>query len=61
MYDVVNDCVGSSAVRGTHRTGFLICKMTCVAVSRPEVITEVRVTLTETALDGTPLNADGSS
>ncbi|MER6112568.1 hypothetical protein [Streptomyces hirsutus] len=54
-----NDCVGSSMVRGTHRTGFLIFKVTCAAVSHTEVITEVRTTLTDTALDGTPLSADG--
>lgn len=55
----VNHCVGSGMVRGTHRTGFLVSEMTCAAVSRTEVITEARTTLTDTALDGTPLNADG--
>jgi hypothetical protein len=48
-------------VRGKHRTGFLLSEMTCAVVSRTEVITEARTTLTHTAMDGTPLNADGRS
>jgi hypothetical protein len=55
----VNQCTDSGMVRGKHRTGFLVSEMTCAAISRTEVITEARTTLTDTALDGTPLNADG--
>ncbi|XKK39371.1 hypothetical protein HFP72_34750 [Nocardiopsis sp. ARC36] len=52
---------GSGAVRGQHRTGFLLCSMSCLAISSTDVVTEVRVTLTGTALDGAPLTADGRS
>jgi hypothetical protein len=55
----VLQCTDSGMVRGKHRTGFLLCEMTCAVVSNTEVITETRTTLTNTALDGTPLNADG--
>ncbi|CAM5520197.1 hypothetical protein SAURM35S_02091 [Streptomyces aurantiogriseus] len=55
----VNHCADSGTVRGKHRTGFLLFEMTCAVVSRTKVITEVRTTLTETASDGTPLDADG--
>jgi hypothetical protein len=63
MYDWLLEgtrhCANSGAVRGKHRTGFLLNEMSCLSISRSEVITETRTTLTDTALDGTPLNADG--
>lgn len=61
LRDGVTQCTDSGMVRGKHRTGFLLSEMTCAVASRTEVITETRTTLTNTALDGTPLNADGRS
>lgn len=59
LHGGVHGCTDSSMVRGKHRTGFLSCEMTCAAVSSTEVSTETRITLTNTSLDGVPLNADG--
>ncbi|MFE6157510.1 hypothetical protein ACFQ7F_01140 [Streptomyces sp. NPDC056486] len=63
LYDWLREGVNQGAeagmVRGKHRTGFLLCEMTCTVVSRTEAITAVRTTLTDTTLDGVPLNADG--
>lgn len=61
LHEGVNECVGTSMVRGKFRVGFLLCEMTCAAVSRTEVITEARTTLTDTALDGASLNAGGET
>ncbi|MFE1442643.1 hypothetical protein [Streptomyces sp. NPDC058739] len=61
LHEGVSRVVGTGMVRGRHRSGFLMNALTCVAVSRTEVITEVRTTLTDTAMDGTPLRPDGSS
>ncbi|WP_367038327.1 hypothetical protein [Streptomyces sp. Je 1-332] len=59
LRDGVNHCVDSGMVRGKHRSGFLLSEMTCAVVSRTEVSTETRTTLTDTTLDGARLNADG--
>ncbi|MGC0327677.1 hypothetical protein RKD23_000667 [Streptomyces sp. SAI-170] len=56
----LTDVAGSGGIRGQHRAGFLLNAMTCFAISRTEVVTEVRTTLTDTSMDGTPLKADGS-
>ncbi|WP_039932190.1 hypothetical protein [Streptomyces viridochromogenes] len=57
----VTHCTNSGMVTGTHRSGFLLFKITCAVLSRTEISTEVRTTLTDTSLDGAPLHADGSS
>ncbi|MET9734840.1 hypothetical protein ABZZ79_30635 [Streptomyces sp. NPDC006458] len=60
LHEGVSSLVGTGMVHGRHRTGFVMNDLTCAAVSRTEVITEVRSTLTDTAMDGTPLKPDGS-
>ncbi|MFJ7906964.1 hypothetical protein [Kitasatospora sp. NPDC096204] len=55
----IGSLVGSGMVRGKHRLGFVLLEMTCAAVGRTTVITELRASLTTTSLDGRPLKPDG--
>ncbi|MFD6329534.1 hypothetical protein ACFWGI_08220 [Streptomyces niveus] len=48
-----------SMVRGNHRSGFLLSEFRCSWVNSPEVTTEVATTITNTSLNGAPLDADG--
>ncbi|WP_030244906.1 hypothetical protein [Streptomyces sp. NRRL S-350] len=55
----VGGLVGSGMVRGKHRVGFVLLELTCAAVGGTDVITELRVSLTTTSLEGRPLKPDG--
>ncbi|MGK5531266.1 hypothetical protein [Streptomyces sp. URMC 129] len=46
-------------VRGQKRIGFVLCHLVRAPVSRTEIAARLRVTLTDTALDGSPLDAEG--
>ncbi|MEU4482806.1 hypothetical protein AB0F68_32845 [Micromonospora sp. NPDC023966] len=48
-------------VRGQHRSGFIHFTLTRWPHSRTEINVRLNMTLTDTALDGTPLNSAGES
>lgn len=49
-------------LRGTKRTGFILFELVRAPLSsRDRILTRLRMTLTDTALDGTPLNAMGGT
>jgi hypothetical protein len=47
------------AVRGTQRMGFVLLKLARFPYSRTEIDVRLEVTVTNTALDGSPLDATG--
>jgi hypothetical protein len=63
LYDWLFEGIDSrpmeEGVRGQKRTGFILFKLVRMPVSRTEIGTRLSMTLTDKALDGTPLTADG--